>query len=240
MITFLKALRERLQSNAVLVQIGDMYELWAGHPLEFVPTTAAVVELATKYSATSVGGWIGSIHDMHDDLFEQFDLCGESMLTIYLHGNHDSYLSRPEVVKAANDYIEMAYSTKTEFGDTRQWFKKTTVPPRIASINFQGVFLEHGQRVDGPNRDGSTEGWQKTNQAFKTFRTARNTPGDTTRRRTFVTGAAAHWVANDKNFGLYVMGHTHDPELKYVEVVHEKGAIGYSGGKVIVETTGAL
>jgi hypothetical protein len=121
-----------------------------------------------------------------------------------------------------------------------QVFKKTTVYPRIRNINYDGVFIEHGQRVDKANRDGEVTGWKKTNEAFDSPGRILKMVGDTTRRRSFVTGAAAHWVVNEKSYGLYVMGHTHDPELKYVEVVHQKGSISMSGGKVKITSTGDL
>jgi hypothetical protein len=208
MTAFLKALREAISSEVCLVQLGDMYELWAGHPLEYVQTDEAVVKLKDKSSASSVGGWIGTIHDMHDDLFEQFELWNQrsNAMTVYLHGNHDSYLSVPAVVAEANKYIEMAYQTTYEWG-TRQNFKKTTVQPRLRNFQYNGVFIEHGQRVDGPNRDGETFGWARTNDANNSPGKVLKT-GDSIRRPSFVTGAATHWVVSEKNFGLYVMGHT--------------------------------
>jgi UDP-2,3-diacylglucosamine pyrophosphatase LpxH len=243
MIAFLKALRARIPSdNVAFVQIGDMYELWAGHSLEYVETDEKhpAVKLKSPRSAETVGTWIAMIHDMHDELFEQFDACNREMLTMYLHGNHDSYLSCQEVVTAANKEIESRCQTELWDGSKREVFKKTTVARRLREVNFLGVFLEHGQRADKANRDGETEGQQRTNEAFESLGMWKKKVGDTTRRRSFVTGAAAQWMVRGQDFGLYVMGHTHDPELKYVEVVHVQGSISYSGGKVLIQATNEL
>jgi len=239
MVKFLKALRYKVNpSKVVLVQIGDMYELWAGHSLEYVQTDVAAVKLRSKMSAEFVGSWIGTIHDMHADLFEQFDICNQNMMLVFLHGNHDSYLDSLDVVAEANAYIEQG-----KYPNGERVFKKTTVYPRLTSFQVNGVYMEHGQRVDGPNRDGSVEGWQRTNSAFdsgKTMAEIGKKLFDTTRRRSFVTGAAAQWVVQEKNFGCYVMGHTHSPELKYVEVIHQRGSISLSGGKIHIQTSGAM
>jgi hypothetical protein len=76
MIKFLRALRSRVGSSATLVQLGDMYELWAGHSLEYQQTDSRRPEIRFKdrNSAKTVGEWIALIHDMHNDIFYVFDL----------------------------------------------------------------------------------------------------------------------------------------------------------------------
>ncbi len=254
LITFLSALRKALVGcDVVLVQIGDLYELWAGHPLEYVQSAQAVVNLKDDTSADTVGNWIWAIHDMHNELFLEYDKCkAQDWKMIFLHGNHDSYLSRPEVIAAAEEYINDFWATNMPWGGRRINYHKTTVYPRIPNINLNGVFMEHGQRVDGPNRDGNTYGYEKTNQAFHNLYLQEvGVPGqahdfvwsafDSTRRRTFVAGAASRWVVDNKSFGLYVMGHTHSPELKYIEVVHQKGHFNDNHrGDITVVPTGTM
>ena len=95
------------------------------------------------------------------------------------------------------------------------------VMPRIKD----GLFIEHGQRCDAANHDGTQYGWDKVKDALNPSgftwlldKTVGLKKFDPIRRETFVTGAAAHWAMNNSAYGLYVMGHTHKPDLKYVEV----------------------
>lgn len=243
MIKFLRDLRALSLSDISLVQLGDMYELWAGRrPCQFQQSDKSEIRFVDHNSAKLVGEWVGGIHEMQDDLFVEFDLCVKSMPVAFLHGNHDCYLSRtPQgeaspVVKYANDYIDMYWQRTDEYGGRRTSFKPTRVYPRNREYSEPGVFIEHGQRCDQANRDGERYGWDKTNSAvdfgpWKWF--------DSTRRRTFVAAAAVHWCISQMSYGIYVMGHTHEPDLSYVDVMHQKGRIEYRysyGHNTVIKT----
>lgn len=206
-----------------LVQLGDMYELWAARPcllkqtpeddprIEIIPSPKLSDKCRTREEAiNNIGSWIGNTHLIYFDLFGAFT---RSLFAskVFLYGNHDSYLTVPEVVTVANNYIKSQTS------------KTTVVYPRQQSFTGDSVFVEHGQRVDTANRDGETKGF-----GFAGFAADHETIGgvmkksDPTRRETFVTGAAAYWTVNGANFGIYIQGHTHEADLNYVEVYHRR------------------
>ncbi len=204
-----------------LTQVGDMYELWAGRPCYFTGKASGPpgVALNDPRGAKEVGGWIADTHEFFPDLYQGYDRCVSSLLGCkFIHGNHDSYCSVPEVITEANNDIDSRVAKPDGYMVRRKTIK-TTVHPREASGNVfdRGLFIEHGQRCDGYNGDGNRDGWDKTQSAFKV---GQRTPFDSTRRPSFVTGAAALWLTRGQDFGCYVMGHTHSPDLNYVEVTH--------------------
>jgi hypothetical protein len=253
MTEFLSKIRAVARDQGVsitLVQLGDMYELWAGRDCQFrdvsdddylslLANNKPAVQLLRSPaeegmpSVEEVGMWIAGTHNLHRSLFAQFEACKNELPDCrFLHGNHDSYLSLSEVVDSANQTMQDLYARKANpwAGTLSQYTQPKPIydpPPKVfyreRNLFFEGIFIEHGQRFDWANRDGKQYGWEKTNDAL-------NSPGqieklfDSTRRGTFVAGATAWWTLcrnnKSKNFGLYVQGHTHTPELKYVEVAH--------------------
>jgi hypothetical protein len=234
MITFLSGVAGLSWCNKIaLVQLGDMYELWAARPClleqiseaKLLPPPAINIKIISNEDAfcktvtdsiALIAKWIGYTHIIYPDLFSIFDT-GTFASKTFLYGNHDSYLIDDRVVKEANTYIKENYTMHKSL--------LTTVYPRQQSNSQQGIFIEHGQRVDGYNQDGNTDGFSKSNNVIL------KVPGvggylkknlDSTRRETFVTGAAAMWVSKNASFGLYVQGHTHEAALNYVEVYHKR------------------
>jgi len=219
--------------STIFVQLGDMYELWADWPCLFKEVSdeeyyrksenrEPVVELVPggRHLTTTdvIGGWIAETHEMHWKLFFAFDGCVAATEDhFFLHGNHDSYLSLPEVVNAANRIILEPSAQVLRGGGGQLFAPATNVYPRQRDVLLDGIFIEHGQRYDWANRDGNPFGPMGT-------QTAINWPPlkalDSVRRKTFVSGAAVWWALSHMNFGLYVQGHTHDPDLKYVTVGH--------------------
>jgi len=219
-----------------LVQLGDMYELWGGRRRYFEEYSlrpgdedavrlrgASPQEIAG--SAMMVGRWVGGTHLIYSNMFSKFDACEAAGIELrFLHGNHDSYMIRQEVAAEANDFISQ-YFTSGDAQDTPpDWIRNpvsSKVHLRMHPIIDDGIFIEHGQRVDSSNQDGVLRGHDFTNKAvahpslhLKEF--------DCVRRPSFVTGAAAYWLSHHGDFGLYVMGHTHEPILEYVDVHHQR------------------
>jgi UDP-2,3-diacylglucosamine pyrophosphatase LpxH len=247
MTEFLRKIQSlHMASQIILVQLGDMYELWADRKCYFVdisdeeyinaeahrqlavrikgrpPDRGSPIRLPASrrhhgygwtssedWNASVVGGWIAGTHILQWQLFQEFDACKKKLKDCrFLHGNHDSYLAVPAVVNSANQRL----------GELQAQEHASTVYGREKDLFFDGVFIEHGQRYDWPNRDGHEYGWDKTQSPIKYGEWMKNF--DSTRRATFVTGAASWWAKSHRNFGLYVQGHTHTPDLKYVEVAH--------------------
>jgi Calcineurin-like phosphoesterase len=242
MCSFLDQVRNfKSASQVSLVQVGDMYELWAGRRCLFkeTPSKSPAVELIgdtpeeQEKSATLLGSWVGRTHLLWPELFQMFDACEDAGIsTAYLHGNHDSYMITSKVVEQAKEYIKTSIDQGRAEGMPPGWIEtlqSTRVHERRRPCIEDGIFIEHGQRVDAFNRDGNSDGPSKTNTAvdhpslpLKAF--------DPTRRKTFVFGAAAYWHRQYGNFGLYVQGHTHAPVLEYVYVYHNLGALKFVVG----------
>ncbi|HEY6946100.1 MAG TPA: hypothetical protein VI431_13240 [Candidatus Acidoferrum sp.] len=229
MTSFLDQARRFPSARQVtLIQLGDMYELWGGRDCYFQeykmkPGDEDGVRLKGSSAAAEVGSWVGGTHLIFSEMFAKFDECeAVGMELRFLHGNHDSYTIRQEVVTAANSYISNYFSSGIAPGVPSDWIRnpvQSTVHTRMHPIIDDSIFIEHGQRVDSSNQDGATRGHNFTNKAvdhpvLKEF--------DCVRRPSFVTGAAAYWVAHNGDFGLYVMGHSHEPELEYVDVYHQR------------------
>jgi UDP-2,3-diacylglucosamine pyrophosphatase LpxH len=228
LVDFYNSVRNKFpDARITLVQIGDMYELWARRPCLFSQSEQPLVVIPDHESVTSVGEWIAGTHFLHHELFAAFDECKAKLSgCVFLHGNHDSYLSVPMVVYDANRFLSktlpgLAHEMFGDSGFDGFDYQATTIYSRQREHHQKdgtsGIFFEHGQRSDKSNRDGETGGPWFTNLAayVKPLKAL-----DTTRRETFVTGAAAMYLTRQQDFGLYVMGHTHDPVLKHVAVQH--------------------
>lgn len=223
-----------------LVQLGDMYELWAARDLFIKKSKDDTVHIIGN-GVEEVGKWVGRTHLLFPYLFHAFDQCASrKMEMMFLHGNHDDYLSRPEVIAAANAYVQTGMSP---YGETRDRGPSTTVHPRRENIAQDSVFIEHGQRCDQYNRDGETSGYEKANTAVNqgwTKHVVDLKSIESTRRPTFVGGAAAMWCLRQGDFGLYVMGHTHKADLHQVEVTHRLEERVYSPVGVMIVDEGPL
>jgi hypothetical protein len=260
MVSFLSSLQLFAEVNkgtyrVTLVQVGDMYELWADRPCYFKGTDEndPHVELTplngTNLTAQEVGQWVGATHLLYPDLFAAFDKCQAAGVELrFLQGNHDCYMALEDVVRQANNYITKSVEDGRADGIPPRWIetlRETTVYTRtVQKIDDKiedHIFIEHGQRVDAYNRDGQQDGWAKTQPAVD-WRTLK--AFDTSRRPTFVMGAAAYWTMKNEEFGIYVGGHTHDPVLNIVEVVHmrqDQRNIPTKGGpKVVWVDTGLV
>ncbi len=219
MIDFLRLVRGFGHASQItLVQLGDMYELWAGRECEFIFTPPDKPGIIMKPNgAEDVGKWIGETHQCWPELFQEFDLCHDTGIEmLFLHGNHDDYLSQPEVVAAANDCIQ---AQPTQSGSL------STVYPRQPEIDRDGIFVEHGQRCDPYNRDGATAGFNNANLAVDLFFLPFLKDLGSTERAMYVVAASAKWCVKTGDFGVYVMGHTHEVDLAKVEVYHQREGI---------------
>ena len=260
MCTFLDKIRKfQPASQLSLIQVGDMYEMWAARPCLFEDTPAKYpyVDLAHDLQrseadlANELGAWVGGTHLLWPELFQMFDACEEAGIQVsYLHGNHDNYMILPEVVEAANNYIQSSISQGHAEGIPQSWMKtlKSTKVHRRRNPQIEScIFIEHGQRVDSYNRDGSRSGHKMTQKAvgtptltdFQKFKKL----FDPARRKTFVYGAAAWWLRHYGEFGLFVHGHTHTPVLEWVDVYHSREDVKEvmtSGGPIKVLGTTPL
>lgn len=188
------------RSRIHFVQVGDMYDLWIGLIAFFDERSTDTVSLGDR-NGIRAGNFIDLWCARTNDLFDKTVLPGagaplgmiSSLVNLpvkeksWLWGNHDNYLA-----------------VHTPAG----------LPQRIKEVRRNGVYIEHGQRADPDNHDGTLSGQGKTNSVFKipSLRAL-----DPTRRGYFTSGAAASYVRKP-DFAVYVMGHTHMPYLTRVQI----------------------
>lgn len=212
-----------------LVQAGDLYELWAGQDRWFQarPGGPPGVDMRSSTATERCANQIAYIHDFFDGVFTGFDRAASALGSVkFIHGNHDNYLWNSGVVTEANAEIARRAARTSGSIFANRPFPLSRCFPREASgmVVDNGMIVEHGQRIDTSNSDGNETGHGATQQAVGGGRTAAIAKEfDCVRRESFVFGAASLWVTRNMDFSVYVMGHTHEPIVKNVEVVHTVG-----------------
>jgi hypothetical protein len=143
LVKFYTEVRAHLPNAKItLIQIGDMYELWGHRPCYFLQRDRPEVLLVEPRDASAhiIGEWISGTHFLYQELFQAFDTCTLELTgCVFLHGNHDSYLSVPAVVKSANQrQVELPGLAVHKFGfeiaGSGEWgadYKTTTIHPRL-------------------------------------------------------------------------------------------------------------
>lgn len=194
-----------LRSRIHFVQVGDMYDLWIGLIAFFDEQKSDRMVLGDR-DGVRAGDFVDFWCDRTNKIFDATPVVDPAapggtrplgMIAAltgvavreksFLWGNHDNYLA-----------------VHTPAG----------IPQRIREIRKNGVYIEHGQRPDPSNRDGTLSGHGTTNQVFKM---PAMRAFDPTRRGYYTTGSAVAY-AQKPDFGVYVMGHTHMPYLSKVRV----------------------
>lgn len=193
------------RSRIHFVQVGDMYDLWIGLIAFFDEQPSDRMVLGDR-DGVRAGDFVDFWCNRTNQIFDATPVPDPAapggtrplgMISAmngvavreksFLWGNHDNYLA-----------------AHTPGG----------IPQRIRAIRRNGVYIEHGQRPDPSNRDGTLSGHSTTNQVFKmpVMRAF-----DPTRRGYYTTASAVAYAQNP-DFGVYVMGHTHMPYLSRVRV----------------------
>ena|GEM_PF-2944093 len=216
-------------SQVHLVQAGDLYELWAQQDRWFQsrPSGPPGVDFRSTSAVSSCADQIAYIHDFFDGVFMGLEKVSKVFGSVkFLHGNHDNYLWNSSVVAAAN--AEMATRAGRAhgsiFGNRAFPLSKCFARESTGNVFSNGMLVEHGQRIDTSNSDGNQTGHDATQKVVGDGVSARVLKEfDCVRRESFVFGAAALWVTRNMDFSVYVMGHTHEPLVKTVEVVHTIG-----------------
>jgi UDP-2,3-diacylglucosamine pyrophosphatase LpxH len=220
LIEFFKQISKIPWSKTIsLLQLGDMYELWAGRKLLLAPPNKGAIEIQNN-AEREIIEWINEIHNANIELFHSIDKCPLKEKRM-LYGNHDSYLFNKKI----QDYLKNLKSS-------------TKVYPRQKVFHNTTIYAEHGHAFDIHNNDSSTykdgEDGKIKNDAFNNTNTYFNPPIiplgyenlprramsyylDPTRRKTHIFGATLRYLSNER-FGIYVMGHTHAPHIAYIDV----------------------
>jgi len=196
LLTFLTLLEQsRVAGMVHFIQVGDLYDLWIGLGPFFQRVAGPPGEVrlndAFHLSARSfINYWIRSVRNCYPALTAKIDNLAVGRKT-FLYGNHDNYLAR----------------------------HSAGMPPRQRFLreSGSGLYVEHGHWVDSSNYDGgmgATGGHRMTDYVFGTSSLRSVDP----QRRHFYTTASAIEYVNRRDFGIFVMGHTHMPYLTKVQV----------------------
>jgi hypothetical protein len=188
------------------VQIGDMYDLWIGLERFFSEqaTHSVVLRNGTDRQKGILAGvfidfWADRTHlamqaKSGANIVARLNRLNRNakFKTSWLFGNHDNYLS--------------AHPPVTSVGEP--------VPRRKREVHEGGILIEHGQRGDPDNRDGSISGHKTTNDVFDVAPIRKLDPN----RRNFFTALAATTYVSKPDFHMFVMGHTHSPYLTRLRI----------------------
>ncbi|MBN2577285.1 MAG: hypothetical protein JXP73_22170 [Deltaproteobacteria bacterium] len=238
-----------------LVQLGDFFDLWIGFRRAFGGTldkTDALdnlhpdaLEFARFWARRTLFETDQGPHLVHlltlGQRAARNPQTGMRLRTTFLHGNHDNYLKHgsdsPIIVPAGREHA----GRKLQVTHLRSsWYKP-------------GLWAEHGHQADAFNRDRDPRwGYKLTQLAF--FEPgARSLEGPAGWFGSKATGKSLqrvnsihhafrgclmdHWFSPAQPCrGIYVMGHSHEPMLKRVDLLpcppreHRQGGVSGGGG----------
>ncbi|MFB3813533.1 MAG: hypothetical protein ACE14L_05425 [Terriglobales bacterium] len=223
---FLAAIRQFAGKTAAkqltILQVGDMYELWAYRPCLFGDSGNDVAGPLVVNQPAAVAEWIAGTHFLFQEMFAEFDKCANAGIRLaFVHGNHDCYLLDKGVREKANSWLNDLPRFAELFDMTAEFapvgFIPSTVPDRQACFDEHGIHAEHAHNhYDVSNHDGAASGQKFTDFGAHVGDLAKQF--DSLRRSSFIAGAAALFVSNP--FNIYVMGHTHGMDVNQVRVTH--------------------
>jgi UDP-2,3-diacylglucosamine pyrophosphatase LpxH len=228
--TVIALARTDLKGKLKVVQMGDMYELWQGMDkwTSYFNEDPSIrgLELEDK-AMTALLLRVLAIKKQHRPLIGRFERLDGLGVTAYVYGNHDVYI----VDNMRNKNAEWQAHLKTE-----------GVPSRATHLYENSVLFEHGHRMEPmlfgwvwPNRDGSSVGPFITKVVNKVpwLRAIQGSwllpiPRPDYHRFSALEvchdnyDVAAEGDSTGEDLGpisVFVMGHTHQPNLKYVQMV---------------------
>lgn len=208
---FLTLARNKLKGKLKIIHVGDMHELWQG-----------MGEWSTYFDGSPKGlvlekGALGMLMDRIKKIESQNDLWMSKLkqfdklnITTYLYGNHDVYYV--DALRNKNKEWNLALADR----ETRQ-----------AYFYDENIFAEHGHRMDGYNQDGNWVGPFITELVYY-FPFLRWLDPD--RREEYHRLSAIELYYQKRflkkpGFSIFVMGHTHKPDLVVIEIYRKPGEI---------------
>jgi hypothetical protein len=213
-----------------VVQLGDLFDLWMGFRRAFKGSIDNLLpdamDFARFWVERSLFKTEQSMHLTHlltlSDTAEPNKTTGARLDTEFLYGNHDNYRKH-----AIDDTITVPFGLEHQ-GKTVQVFEAS------CHMEVPGMWAEHGHQPDPSNRDQDPTAGHRLTQAAFIEPGVRNIEGFATWSRTFGDGKGIprtvsiehamkrcllnHIDSSEPCRGIYVMGHSHEPMLKRVEL----------------------
>jgi len=196
LLVFLTLLEQSSVAGMIhFIQVGDLYDLWIGLGSFFqrVAGPPGEVRLSDAFHLTArsfINYWIRNARNCYPALTAKIDNLAVGRKT-FLYGNHDNYLARHSAGMPSRQ--------------------------RFLRESGSGLYVEHGQWVDSSNYDGGTGAMGGHRMTDYVFGTPLLRSVDPQRRHFYTTASAIEYV-NRRDFGIFVMGHTHMPYLTKVQV----------------------
>jgi UDP-2,3-diacylglucosamine pyrophosphatase LpxH len=211
----LSDLSKQTKSRLHFIQTGDMFEMWVGREYQY--KTIDSDRFSLKGSLHRVEDWALEVMMKNITVFESFIKLQNSGIkeVTFLWGNHDAYLSNPNVTNDLN-------------------------LPKRSSVYVglkNDLYVEHGHRFDKANFDevegGFTDGPNLTNLTYwvppvrKIEPQARGLASFFTQdpefRKITMLGATLIYLyqkydENKNPLSIYVIGHTHEAMLTHVPI----------------------
>jgi hypothetical protein len=213
-----------------VVQLGDLFDLWLGFRRAFKGSLDNLLPDAMDFARFWVERALfnteQSMHLTHlltlSDTAEPNKRTGAKLHTRFLYGNHDNY--RKHMIE---DSITVPVGLEHQG-------KPVHVFNAPSHMEVPGMWAEHGHQPDPSNWDQDPTSGHRLTQAAFIEPGIRNIEGFATWFRTFGDGKGIprtvsieyamkrcllnHINSSEPCRGIYVMGHSHEPMLKRVEL----------------------
>jgi hypothetical protein len=213
-----------------VVQLGDLFDLWLGFQRAFRTSADDLLPKALDFArlwvertlfASDQGAHLTHLLTLSETAGKNA-ATGASLETHFLYGNHDNYRKhgggQPITVPSGVEHQGTAFNV-------------FDVP---ASLEFQGLWAEHGHQPDPSNHDEDPSSGHRLTQlaffapgirnieGFGTWFLAKGNAGKIPRtmciQHALETCILHHIDSPEPCRGIYVMGHSHEPMLKRVEL----------------------
>lgn len=194
------------------IQTGDMFDFWIGLHRYFGSSASGQVVLESA-AEDFVSIWLNQTVNLTEQgrAAQAIQNASNTLNATYVYGNHDNYLARlPTRTGAGGVGRRVANFTDRDSGSRRGL-----------------LYAEHGHRMDGSNRDGSTAGHTATQAAFF-FPQVRNFEDVARKGEALFSGAAPERITYfgdcadlclSNGCAVFVMGHTHHGLVKRIDIV---------------------
>ena len=201
----------KLDRKLKVIHVGDMYELWQGMGewgSYFDDSGKGIIleeGAVEKISARVLG-----IEEQNEKIISEFKCLDTLGATTYLYGNHDVYLL--DLLRKKNSKWNAALADR---------------PARLAYFDDDNIFAEHGHRMDDFNQDGKWAGPFITELVYYLPQLRWLDPDRRPQYHRLVAIDLYYRkrFRKDGGFSVYVMGHTHKPDLAKIEVYRKPGEI---------------
>lgn len=234
---FLESFQGEAGNKQKVIHIGDLFELWQGMSMgkgfriwrddfwkrEYIKLDKDSGRLVfDKTAGMALKHRIEGIEIMNDRVMRAFKALDKKKMIRYLYGNHDVYLVedlRKEYVPMHVYDVDAARDGWGATTDEKYWGEALGDRlPRLRYLYESYISFEHGHRMDSFNQDGEWKGpfitdlvyWIPPLRVFDPNRLEMY-------HRMSAVDVYYHNYFFAKPISVFVMGHSHMPQLNYIQ-----------------------